>query len=247
MRPKGHTGVVQRVVALVAAVVLTVGLTLTAALSAGASTRAGEDHTALERDDAANLLAVVTKEIPIQPIDYAPDDLVNWPGTDFQMRAEVHDQLQRLFAAAEADGLGYRVVSAYRSYETQAGTYDYWVRNYGRASADATSARAGHSEHQTGLAVDVDNLTGECYLEQCFGQTDEGRWLAEHGHEFGFIVSYPEGTRSITGYAYEPWHVRYVGPLVADDMHRRGYQLLSTYLAPPASSARIGELLGSLG
>lgn len=226
---------------------LTVSLVLTAAGPTGAAPWSGEDRTPLEQDDAAHLLAVVTKDIPIQPIDYASDDLVDWPGTDFQLRAEVHDQLQRLFTAAEAEGLGYRVVSAYRSHDTQAATYDYWVRHYGRASADATSARAGHSEHQTGLAVDVDNLTGECYLDQCFGQTDEGRWLAEHGHEFGFIISYPKGTRSITGYAYEPWHVRYVGPLVAGDMHRRGYQLLSTYLAPPASSVRIGELLGSRG
>lgn len=203
--------------------------------------------TDLERQDRANLLAVVTKRTPVDPLDYAPDDLVTWPGTDYQVRQEVAEQLELLFAAAEADDLGFRVISGYRSYETQAGTYDYWLRQSGRAAADATSARPGHSEHQTGLAVDLDNLTGECYLEQCFGETDDGRWLAEHAHEFGFLISYPQGARAITGFAYEPWHVRYVGPQVAGDMERRGIALLSSYLGASASSARVGERLGSLG
>nr|WP_281496777.1 M15 family metallopeptidase [Ornithinimicrobium sp. F0845] len=163
------------------------------------------------------------------------------------MRAEVRDQLEAMFGAADEDGLGLRVISGYRSFETQAGTYDYWVRHYGRAAADASSARPGHSEHQTGLAVDLDGTTGGCYLDPCFGDTDEGRWVAEHAHEFGFVLSYPQGSRAATGYTYEPWHVRYVGPQVAGDMDRRGIRLLSAYVGVPASSTRIGELLGSRG
>lgn len=231
----------------IAATCLVALLSLTGPLAAGAESSAHEEPTQLERDDATHLLAVVTKQRPIEPLDYAPQDLVTWPGTDFRLRAEVAEQLEAMLATAEQDDLGFRVVSGYRSFDTQAGTFDYWARQSGSAAAEAVSARPGHSEHQTGLAVDLDNTTGECYLEQCFGQTDEGRWVQEHAHEFGFVISYPEGAEQVTGYAYEPWHVRYVGPQVAGDMHRRGYDVLSTYLAPPAVSARIGELLGSRG
>lgn len=230
-----------------AATCLAALLTSTGVQVAGAEPSAPDQRTTLEQHDAGNLLAVVTKQHPVQPLDYAPEDLVTWPDTNFQMRAEVADQLGLMFTAAREDGLAYRVVSGYRSYDTQAGTYDYWARQSSNASADAVSARPGHSEHQTGLAVDLDNTTGECYLKACFGATEEGRWIAEHAHEFGFVISYPEGAREVTGYAYEPWHIRYVGPQVAGDMHRRGYLLISTYLAPPAASVRLGELLGSRG
>lgn len=220
---------------------------LLAMLGAAGTAQATDGETDLERHDAERLRAVITKDRPISPIDYEPDDLEPVPGTTFEVRAEVLDQLVLLFEAAEDDGLGLRVISGYRSHDTQAGTYDYWVQHYGRASADATSARPGHSEHQTGLAVDVDSTTGTCYLDPCFGRTAEGRWVAGNAHEFGFILSYPEDLRERTGYAYEPWHLRYVGPLVASDMHQRGIVLLPDYLGAPASSVRIGELLGSVG
>src|SRR5699024_8221165 len=177
--------------------------------------------------------------------DYAPDDLVAWPGTDFRVRAEVRDQLAQLFAAAQRDGHDLRVISGFRSYSTQAGTYAYWQQQYGTATADRVSARPGHSEHQTGLAVDLDSVSGQCYLRQCFGDTPEGRWVTQHAHEFGFIRSYPAAAQAVTGFVYEPWHLRYVGPRVAADMRARGTLLLRTYLGAPASSARIGELLGS--
>ena len=206
-----------------------------------------DQRTDLEEHAVDELLAVVTKERPISPLDYEPDDLATWPGTDYRIRAEVRDQLEAMFAAGEDAGIGLRLISAYRSYETQAGTYDWWLRNYGRAEADATSARPGHSEHQTGLAVDLDDTIGACYLDRCFGDTDAGRWVAAHAHEFGFVISYPEGAREATGYTYEPWHIRYVGPQVARDMHARGIALLQDYVGLPASLVRIGELLGSGG
>ncbi len=201
--------------------------------------------TDLERHDRQHLLAVVTKQRPLAPRDYAPPDLVPWRDPAYQLRAEVADQLDRMFGAAEAKGAHLRVISGYRSYETQAGTYESWVRAYGRASADATSARPGHSEHQTGLAVDLDGTRGECYLDACFGESTEGRWVARHAHRFGFILSYPEGYRGRTGYTYEPWHIRYVGPHVAGVMHRLGEALLADHLSPPHSSARLGWLLGT--
>lgn len=219
-------------------------LALTGAVSGSA---APGDRTDLEKHEPERLLVVIDKDDPIDPLDYEPEDLTAFRGGDYEVRTEVAEQLEDLVTAAEDEGLGLRVISGYRSFDTQAGTYDYWVRHYGRAAADATSARPGHSEHQTGLAVDLDNLTGTCYLDKCFGDTDEGEWVAAHAHEFGFVLSYPEGARELTGYAYEPWHIRYVGPQVAGDMHGRGIPLLSAYLGAPASSARIGELLGSRG
>lgn len=209
----------------------------------------GEDReraTRLERTDRAHLLDLVGKQHPLTPRDYAPPDLVPWPlDPAYQLRAEVADQLGRLFAAAEDAGLGLRVISAYRSYETQAETYASWVREYGRASADATSARPGHSEHQTGLAVDLDTTRGECYLHACFGTTAEGRWVARHAHRFGFILSDPEGHRDRTGYAYEPWHMRYVGPEVAAAMRNLGVLLLQDYLSAHHLSARLGWFIGT--
>lgn len=192
--------------------------------------RAGS-RTDLERHDRDNLLVVVTKDRPLDPVGYAPDDLVPWRDPNYQLRAEVADQLSDLFDAADTKGHGLRVVSGYRSYQTQQGTYDYWVRTAGRRTADATSARPGHSEHQTGLAVDLDNDQGTCYLDQCFGDTEEGRWVAREAHRFGFVMSYPSGEKARTGYAYEPWHYRYVGPMVAGAMHREGHRFLEDHLA----------------
>lgn len=206
------------------------------------------DHrpTRLERDDRAHLLTLVGKQHPLTPRDYAPPDLVPWPADPaYQLRAEVADQLDRMVAAAKAERLGLRVISGYRSYETQTATYESWVRAYGRASAEATSARAGHSEHQTGLAVDLDTTRGECYLDACFGATGEGRWLAWHAYRFGFVLSYPDGYRDRTGYAYEPWHIRYVGPRAARVMHDLGVVLLADYRSLHLSSARLGWLLGT--
>lgn len=197
---------------------------------AGRRARRASSLTDLERHDRDHLLAVVTKDRPLEPVDYAPEDLVRWRDPNFELRAEVADQLSDLFDAAKKKGHGLRVVSGYRSHKTQRETYDYWVRTAGRKSANASSARPGHSEHQTGLAVDLDNDLGTCYLDQCFGDSAEGRWLAAEAYRFGFVMSYPEGGRSRTGYTYEPWHFRYVGPAVAGVMHGQGYLLLEDYL-----------------
>lgn len=209
-----------------------------------ADTPRRSELTELERRDRTRLLTVVTKSRPLDPIDYEPDDLVRWRDPAYELRAEVADQLERLFAAADDDSLGLRVISAYRSYRTQAGTYEFWVRTHGQAAADVTSARPGHSEHQTGLAVDLDGTSGGCYLQPCFGQTPTGRWVARNAHTFGFVLSYPRDLKHRTGYAYEPWHIRYVGPQVAWQMNQFGVPLLSDYLQPHVTSAGLGATLG---
>lgn len=203
------------------------------------------DHrTDLERTDLQRLTVLVTKEQPLRPADYEPPDLVDWREEPYQVRAEVSTQLGRLFDAAERDGAPLRVVSGYRSFQTQAEVFDYWQRRHGKEVAERRSARPGHSEHQTGLAVDVDGTSGGCYLRECFGETEAGRWVARNAHRFGFVLSYPPATMDRTGYSYEPWHLRYVGPRLARAMHERDVALLEDALQGPHGSALWGALVG---
>lgn len=182
--------------------------------------------TDLERDEPDRLLTLVSRERAVWPADYAPDDLVTVDGGPYEVRAEVADQLDLLFAAAEEDGHDLTVISGYRSRQTQAGTHQDWVSRVGRERADRISARPGHSEHQLGLAVDV----GGACLYACFGDSEDGRWVAEHAHRFGFIVRYPRWGASVTGYDWEPWHLRYVGPRASLWMHRHGEPYLERAL-----------------
>ena len=138
------------------------------------------------------------------------------------LRADALAALEEMFAAARKDGFQLQVNSSYRSYDTQAATYDYWVSLYGREQADRTSARPGHSEHQLGTTADVG--AGGRFLEDFTG-SEEARWLAGNSWKFGFIISYPEGKEDITGYAYEPWHVRFVGRDVAAQVKSSGRTL----------------------
>ncbi|MBQ3861890.1 MAG: M15 family metallopeptidase, partial [Clostridia bacterium] len=132
---------------------------------------------------------------------------------------ECRSALDALSAGAAANGLSIYAISGYRSYEYQLGLYDRYVARDGKAEADRYSARAGHSEHQTGLAVDVNSL------EYAFADTAEGQWLAAHCAEYGFILRYPEGKEEITGYRYEPWHIRYLGVETAKKVAESGLTL----------------------
>lgn len=123
------------------------------------------------------------------------------PGEDKTARAA----FERMKEAAAAEGLTLKIVSGYRSYKTQNTLYTTYVKRSGQKKADTFSARPGHSEHQTGLAFDINKASDS------FANTPEAKWLAEHCHEFGFILRYPRGKEAITGYKYEPWHVRYLG------------------------------------
>ena len=108
-------------------------------------------------------------------------------------------------AAAYEDGVSLWPISTYRSYDYQEGLYNRYVERDGQEEADRYSARPGHSEHQTGLAIDLNSL------DYSFADTAEGRWIAAHCHEYGFILRYPQNKEAETGYRYEPWHVRYLG------------------------------------
>ncbi len=137
------------------------------------------------------------------------------PGLDPTCRA----QFDKLSAAAAAEGLNIYLSSGFRSYSYQSRIYNNYVSIYGQEKADTFSARPGHSEHQTGLAIDVNTITDS------FANTAEAAWLAAHAHEYGFIIRYPKGKEHITGYKYEPWHIRYLGVDTATAVYNSGLTL----------------------
>lgn len=105
--------------------------------------------------------------------------------------------------------------SGYRSYSTQSGLYNHYVKEDGKANADTYSARPGHSEHQTGLAIDIVTSKGGFVYENY----QEYKWLIKNSYKYGFILRYPKGKENITGYMYEPWHYRYLGTDIATEIH----------------------------
>ena len=126
---------------------------------------------------------------------------------------EAYQALVRLQNDAYVLGYDMSLISGYRSYDYQKQLYEGYVARDGQAAADRYSARPGTSEHQTGLAFDVASL------EQSWGDSEAGKWLAAHAHEYGFIIRYPKGKEHITGYMYEPWHIRYLGYDIACDVY----------------------------
>lgn len=182
--------------------------------------------------NATSVEVLVNKAFSL-PNPYVPKDLVE-PNVQFtfkeslekrKMRKEAAEALEKLFEAAKKDGLPLAGVSAYRSYETQTTLYNNYVKKDGEAAANRYSAKPGQSEHQTGLAIDVSGSNGKCAATDCFGNLPEAKWLKEHVAEFGFIIRYPKGKESITGYQYEPWHIRYVGVDIAKEIDKRGITL----------------------
>lgn len=183
--------------------------------------------------DPMSILVLVTKTIPLDPIDFAPPDLValdKVPTTEgASMRAEAAAAMTNMYDAAVVAGVPFAVNTAYRSFNFQSELLDRYAAKEGLAAASRTVAKPGYSEHQTGLAADLYD-TGANKLSQSFGSSPSGLWIAQHAYEFGFIISYPKGKESVTGYIWEPWHVRYVGIAVSAEMHEQGIQTLQEYL-----------------
>ena len=120
---------------------------------------------------------------------------------------------------ATANGYDLSLLSGFRSYNTQSNLYNNYVKRYGKDETDTFSARPGHSEHQTGLAFDIGKISDS------FGDTPSGKWLEENCHLYGFIIRYPKDKQNITGYKYEPWHVRYLGVEIATSVKESGLTL----------------------
>ena len=196
---------ISRMTAAVAGLMLALG---TIAPPVTASTAAGYDI-----DSASSLQVVVNKHRPLDPATYVPARLVRVQGE--RLRSEAADAYKLLAKAAKGAGVNIIPVSGYRSYSQQASLYDSYVRQYGQATADTLAARPGFSEHQTGLAMDIGNASGVCALQACFATTPAGKWAAQNAKTYGFIIRYPSGAEDVTGYTYEPWHLRYVGKELA--------------------------------
>lgn len=148
------------------------------------------------------------------PDGYEPGDLTMLTVDctyEMYMREEAANAMSEMFASAQEEGIYLVATSAYRSYDTQVELYNSYVESDGQEAADTYSSRPGYSDHQTGLATDITSESMGYGLGEEFEDTAEGQWLAEHAHEYGFVMRYPKGKEDITGYTYEPWHFRYIG------------------------------------
>lgn len=190
------------------------------------------DKTKYSTSDPASIWVVVNKQRALSPKTYAPDDLVAVGGGQ-QMRAAAATALAKMIADAKNEGLYISPLSGYRSYYTQVSVYGNEVTSNGQAVADSQSARPGHSEHQTGLAVDVGG--GGCGIEDCFGNTAAGKWVAAHAYKYGFIIRYTAAKEPITGYRAEPWHIRYIGVDLSSEMQKQGVLTLEEFFGLPAA------------
>lgn len=168
-----------------------------------------------------NYLVLVNKNHKLKNL-FIPSDLeeinLKFANKDKKLRKEARIAFEHLSNDAYKDGYKIIAVSAFRDYEYQKNLYNNYVIDKGIKYADACSARAGHSEHQTGLAVDVMGSNNDYNL---FNVSPEFEWMVNNAHKYGFILRYPEGKENITGFKYEPWHYRYVGVKTASIIYKK--------------------------
>lgn len=176
--------------------------------------------------NAANTMALVNKEFAL-PDGYTPTDLVR-PKVAFSfgdqdieksyLRKEAAAAMELMFSDAVKNGIHLFAVSGYRSFDRQKVVFDAEVNKVGYEKAVQAVAVPGNSEHQSGLSMDISSESAQFGLTEQFGETAEGKWLANNAHRFGFIQRYPKGKEGITGYQYESWHYRFVGVKAATEI-----------------------------
>lgn len=180
-----------------------------------------------------NILALVNKQFAL-PDGYEPNDLIR-PNVSFSygnqdieksyLRKEAASALETMFKDAKDSGINLNAVSGYRSYQRQEVLFDAEVGRVGREQAVQAVAVPGNSEHQTGLAMDISSDSVNNTLTEQFESTVEGQWLKDNAHRYGFILRYPKGKETITGYQYEPWHFRFVGEKTAKLIYKKDLTL----------------------
>ncbi len=189
-------------------------------------------------DDSIDLVSLnsinilVNKKHPL-PEDYVPEGMIA-PDVlcmkdGILLQKEAAEAIKEMFVAAEEEEIYLAIGSAYRSYAYQKTLYENYVKRDGEEAANRYSAKPGQSEHQTGLAADLAASNGNCYLKDCFKDTEEGKWLKKNAWKFGFILRYPEGKEEVTGYIFEPWHYRYIGQDEAKKVYESGLTLEEYY------------------
>lgn len=185
--------------------------------------------------DPASPWVVVNKHRPLSPAGYVPADLVQprvrlaTSGESALLNSTTAAAAEKMFAAAAAAGVVITLASGYRSFNTQIATYNRWVNAEGQAAADTASARPGYSEHQTGWSFDIGDGSGRDSFTPAFANQPAAVWVKANAHLFGFVVRYPWMFHEITGYYYEPWHLRFIGVEAAGEMNARGIATLEEY------------------
>ena len=183
-------------------------------------------------EESCNDARVLVDRSHSLPPHYTPKDLVSLPSYriltlgngEMSLRGEAAERLRELVSAAATDGEELIVASAYRSYEDQETLYGRLKGAYG-ADSDLMSARPGYSQHQLGTALDFTNAKANYQVWEPFGYTTAAQWLSSHAHEYGFVLAYPSGQETDTGYEWEPWHYRYVGVENAERITQGGLSL----------------------
>jgi D-alanyl-D-alanine carboxypeptidase len=185
------------------------------------------------------MLYALVDKTHLLPTGYAPDDLVPLQNgayrigrNDLSLRREAEASLTRMAEAARADGVTLLASSSYRSEAYQKEVYERNVRQSGQETADRESARPGRSQHQTGLVVDFGSIT------DAFADTAAGKWMLKNAVRYGWSLSFPDGYEHVTGYRWESWHYRYVGPALAafiaayfDGIQQYALQFIYAYTA----------------
>lgn len=187
------------------------------------------DMTKHSLTDPDSPWVIVNKLNPMNPQDFEPEVVpVPVPYVNpAYMRKAPADAVVKMFADFTAEtGLEMQVLSSYRSYSAQQQVY---------GGNDTLTARPGFSEHQTGWVVDIDALPRTCSMQACFRDTPQGKWLSKNAWKYGFILRYPDGLTKITGYQFEPWHFRYVGVELAEEMRTQGIKTLEEFFGYPAA------------
>ena len=184
-------------------------------------------YTDMEDTDMSDGYLIICNKYHKLKDNYVPDlvSLNGYGGGQMEKVAESH--FKEMSNAAKKEGISIYNVSGYRSYNTQKYLYNSYVNRDGKTKADTYSARAGTSEHQTGLATDVNSVSTS------FENTSAFKWLSKNAYKYGFILRYPKRKEFITGYMYEPWHYRYVGIDVAKIIYEKNItfeEYYATYL-----------------
>ena len=195
---------------------------VTTTSSTTTTTKKKQDVSVSNNTDGLKIIdgiLIVNKSYPL-PKDYVPTNTYkDATGLNYCsecINVDAYEKYKLMKADMASLGMNIWIQSGYRSYSLQESLYNKYVNRDGKLAADTYSARPGHSEHQTGLAFDLNSISDD------FQYTSEGKWVNENAWRYGFILRYPKSKESITGYKYESWHLRYVGEDLATKLYNNG-------------------------